>query len=185
MAMAESGCSYDLINVSGPLTVETILRTLQQRFNDGHCYVSWPHLKVSRFLRPCSNEFDILASLFIVQTWMGPVLLCVNSFEAPSAVTLSVLRQLVQQLLSGLAEGSDRHRSLALVFSGVCGSGKSFTADQLLLKVFQTVQKTDWLQDLRKYWQVSSVVLKALGSAATQSNRDSSRIVRHLQLYMS
>ena len=176
-AMAESGCSYDLINVSGPLTVETILRTLQQRFNDGHCYVSWPY---SRFLRPF--RFDMLASLFIFQTWMGPVLLCVNPFEAPSAVTLSILRQLVQQLLSGLAEGSERHRSVALVFSGVCGSGKSFTADQLLLKVFQTVQKTDWLQDLRKYWQVSSVVLKALGSAATQSNRDSSRIVRDLQL---
>lgn len=38
--MADSGSSYDLLNVSGPLTVETILRTLQQRFNDGHCYVS-------------------------------------------------------------------------------------------------------------------------------------------------
>ena len=117
---------------------------------------------------------------------MGPALLCVNPFEAPSAVTLSVLRQLVEHLLSGLAEGSDHNsnssRSVALVFSGVCGSGKSFTADQLLLKIFQTVQKTDWLQDLRKYWQVSSVVLKALGSAATQSNRDSSRIVRHLHL---
>lgn len=105
------------------------------------------------------------------------MLLCVNPFEAPSAVTLSVLRRLVQHLLSVLAESSGEHRSTALVFSGICGSGKSFTADQLLVKVFQTVQKTEWLQDLRKYWQVSSVVLKALGSAATQSNRDSSRIV--------
>ena len=103
------------------------------------------------------------------------MLLCVNPFEAPSAVTLSVLRQLVHSLLSELAEGG---RSISLVFSGICGSGKSFTADQLLVKVFQTVQKTEWLQDLRKYWQVSSVVLKALGCAATQSNRDASRIVR-------
>jgi hypothetical protein len=108
---------------------------------------------------------------------MGPALLCVNPFEPPSAVTLSVLRDLVQKLLSELAEGSSVHKSVGLVFSGVCGSGKSFTADQLLVKVFQTVQKTEWLQDLRKYWQVSSVVLKALGCAATQSNKDASRIV--------
>ena len=108
---------------------------------------------------------------------MGPALLCVNPFEPPSAVTLSVLRELVQRLLSELAEGSSGHKSVGLVFSGVCGSGKSFTADQLLVKVFQTVQKTEWLQDLRKYWQVSSVVLKALGCAATQSNKDASRIV--------
>lgn len=44
VVMAGSGSNYDLINVSGPLTVETILRTLQQRFNDGHCYVSVSHV---------------------------------------------------------------------------------------------------------------------------------------------
>ena len=108
---------------------------------------------------------------------MGPALLCVNPFEPPSAVTFSVLRELVQKLLSELAEASNGHKSVGLVFSGMCGSGKSFTADQLLVKIFQTVQKTEWLQDLRKYWQVSSVVLKALGCAATQSNKDASRIV--------
>lgn len=32
--------SFDLINLDGPLTVEAILKTLQQRFMDGHCYVS-------------------------------------------------------------------------------------------------------------------------------------------------
>ena len=125
----------------------------------------------------CSCTCNVL---FICQTWVGPILLCVNPFEPPSAVTLSVLRDLVERLLSGLAEGSGQQRSVALVFSGMCGSGKSFTADQLLVKVFQTAHKTEWLQDLRKYWQVSSVVLKALGSAATQSNRESSRIVRQV-----
>lgn len=111
---------------------------------------------------------------------MGPSLLCVNPFEPPSAVTFSVLRELVQKLLSELAEAGSGHKSVSLVFSGVCGSGKSFTADQLLVKIFQTVQKTEWLQDLRKYWQVSSVVLKALGCAATQSNKDASRIVSYM-----
>jgi hypothetical protein len=32
--------SYDLINVSGPLTIEAILKALQHRFNSGHNYVS-------------------------------------------------------------------------------------------------------------------------------------------------
>ena len=35
-------------------------------------------------------------------------------------------------------------------FSGVCGSGKSFTADRLLLEMFQNTKRTDWLQDIRK-----------------------------------
>lgn len=46
LAMAdEGGSSFDLIHLNGPLTVEAILRTLQQRFVDGQCYVStWDHL---------------------------------------------------------------------------------------------------------------------------------------------
>ena len=32
--------NFDLINLDGPLSVEAILKTLQQRFMDGHCYVS-------------------------------------------------------------------------------------------------------------------------------------------------
>jgi len=32
--------NFDLINVTGPLTIEAILKTLQQRFNNGHHYVS-------------------------------------------------------------------------------------------------------------------------------------------------
>ena len=38
----------------------------------------------------------------------------------------------------------------ALIFTGVLGSGKTFTADQVLLKMFQTARKSDWLQNLRK-----------------------------------
>ena len=32
--------NFDLINLDGPLSVESILKTLQQRFMEGHCYVS-------------------------------------------------------------------------------------------------------------------------------------------------
>ena len=32
--------NFDLINLDGPLSVEAILKTLQQRFMEGQCYVS-------------------------------------------------------------------------------------------------------------------------------------------------
>lgn len=37
-----------------------------------------------------------------------------------------------------------------MIFGGLSGSGKSFTADQLLMKMFQMSHKTDWIQDLRR-----------------------------------
>ena len=40
MADATSSSALDLMHLSGPLTVEAILRALQQRFMEGHCYVS-------------------------------------------------------------------------------------------------------------------------------------------------
>ena len=45
--------------------------------------------------------------------------------------------------------------------SGACGSGKSFTADQLLVKMFQNTQRTDWLQDIRKvnYYIITAVCM--------------------------
>ena len=78
---------------------------------------------------------------------MGPVLLCVNSFEPPGPQTHAVLHRLTSVVLSEVAQSKE---SRALVFGGVSGSGKTFTADQLLLKMFQTAVKSDWLQNLRK-----------------------------------
>ena len=40
MAELDQANKFDLIDVSGPLTIEAILRCLQQRFNSGQCYVS-------------------------------------------------------------------------------------------------------------------------------------------------
>lgn len=146
MAGEDGAAGLDLINLAGPLTVEAILKSLQQSFNEGNCY-----------------------------TWAGPVLIAVNPFESPGSALTGVLGRLVEQLLREL---TDSAQSRALVFTGACGSGKSFIADQLLVKMFHSTHKTDWLQDLRKYWQVSSVVLKALGSACMESNKDASRIGR-------
>ena len=35
-------------------------------------------------------------------------------------------------------------------FSGMSGSGKSFTADRLIVKMFADSTKSEWLQDIRK-----------------------------------
>ena len=40
----EEDCSFDLIQLNGPLTVEAILKSLQQRFMEGNCYVRAFHL---------------------------------------------------------------------------------------------------------------------------------------------
>lgn len=40
MSKENEANDYDLINISGPLTIEAILKALQHRFNNGHNYVS-------------------------------------------------------------------------------------------------------------------------------------------------
>ena len=52
---------FDLINLDGPLTVEAILKTLQQRFMDGHYYVS---LSVSGWARSLASRAAITAFPF-------------------------------------------------------------------------------------------------------------------------
>ena len=76
-----------------------------------------------------------------------------NPYEPPGQLTHGVLRHLAELVLSELSEG---RQPTAVVFNGVSGSGKSFTADQLLVKMFQIAHKTDWLQDLRKVGDLKS-----------------------------
>lgn len=81
------------------------------------------------------------------QTWVGNILLFINSYEPAGPPTHVVLRRLAERLLADLSNSSQPR---VLVFGGLSGSGKSFTADQLLMKMFQMSHKTDWIQDLRR-----------------------------------
>ena len=58
-----------------------------------------------------------------------------------------MLRRLAENLLADLSNSTQPR---VLVFGGLSGSGKSFTADQLLMKMFQMSHKTEWIQDLRR-----------------------------------
>ena len=62
--------NFDLINLDGPLSVEAILKTLQQRFMEGHCYVS-PQTSLGRSL--CVLETN---SAIHLSVWSG-VRVCV------------------------------------------------------------------------------------------------------------
>lgn len=50
-AAAQEINNYDLINVCGPLTIDAILKALQQRFTAGHNYVSTVETKHSERYR--------------------------------------------------------------------------------------------------------------------------------------
>ena len=67
-----------------------------------------------------------------------------------------VLRRLAEKLLADLAVSSEPK---VLVFGGLSGSGKSFTADQLLMKMFQMSHKTDWIQDLRRVRNSTMIIM--------------------------
>lgn len=80
---------------------------------------------------------------------MGNILLFINSYEPAGPPAHVVLRKLAERLLADLSN-SNSSQPRVMVFGGLSGSGKSFTADQLLMKMFQMSHKTDWIQDLRK-----------------------------------
>ena len=81
---------------------------------------------------------------------MGNILLFINPYVPAGPPTHVVLYRLAELLLADLSNPSEPR---VLVFGGLSGSGKSFNADQVLMKVFQMAHKTEWLQDLRKVSQ--------------------------------
>ena len=51
--------------------------------------------------------------LVSIQTWIGPVLLCINPFEAPGPAVHAVLKHLCEQVLQEMANDQLPH---ALIF---------------------------------------------------------------------
>ena len=82
-----------------------------------------------------------------LQSWVGNILLFVNPHEPAGPATHVVLSRFTELLLADLSTSTEPK---VLVFGGLSGSGKSFNADHLLMKMFQMAEKSDWLLDLRK-----------------------------------
>ena len=65
-------------------------------------------LSMHVFLRIPSQSLNIL-----FQTWIGPVLLCINPFEAPGPAVHTVLKRLCESVLQDMASDG---QSRALIF---------------------------------------------------------------------
>ena len=67
--------------------------------------------------------------------------------------------------------------------SGMSGSGKSFTADRLIVKMFSNSMKSDWLQDIRKVQDSCTIDNDCVSLLITHFSIVSSSIGRYHQSY--
>ena len=56
---------------------------------------------------------------FLSQTWIGPVLLCINPFEAPGPAMHTVLKQLAERVLQDIS-GDKQPRVILFRYDTVC-----------------------------------------------------------------
>ncbi|PIK49187.1 putative unconventional myosin-X [Apostichopus japonicus] len=142
----------DLSQMSGPLTEESILRALHQRWKFGEC-----------------------------QTRVGPVLLTFNPHRGIPIQQAFQYSQLGQNLpLSQLASNvvnnlHDKGSSQAIILYGESGSGKSYTS-QLFLRQIYDLKGEGSDSESFKLLTAASHVLRALCSVKTQSNPSATRM---------
>uniref|UniRef100_A0A1B0BP12 Myosin motor domain-containing protein n=1 Tax=Glossina palpalis gambiensis TaxID=67801 RepID=A0A1B0BP12_9MUSC len=152
----------DLIHLSGPLTEDAVMRTLQARFND-NCYF----------------------------TNVGPILLSINPYlDVGNPLTLSStrslplalqLRKIVQEAVRQQAETGYPQ---AIILSGTSGAGKTHCSMLLLRQLF-AVAGGGPETDAFKHLAAAFTVLRSLGSAKTTSNSESSRIGQFIEVQVT
>ncbi|XP_046361529.2 unconventional myosin-IXb-like [Haliotis rufescens] len=146
----------DLTHLVGPLTEDSIVRCLQARFY--------------------SQQY---------QTSVGPTLICLNPFHhVPSPVVLQDCHQAGHQLQglvnTALSQHIDSGHSQLIVLSGEGGSGKTHCTMHILRLLYERSgggTKTDMFRHL----MAAMTVLRALASAETTCNTDSTRIGMYLE----
>ncbi|KAI8117599.1 Myosin-I heavy chain [Lucilia cuprina] len=152
----------DLIHLSGPLTEDAVMRTLQARFNE-NCYFS--------------N--------------VGPILLSINPYlNVGNPLTLSStrsfplapqLRKIVQEAVRQQAETGYPQ---AIILSGTSGAGKTHCSMLLLRQLF-AVAGGGPETDAFKHLAAAFTVLRSLGSAKTSTNSESSRIGQFIEVQVT
>uniref|UniRef100_T1IKQ6 Myosin motor domain-containing protein n=1 Tax=Strigamia maritima TaxID=126957 RepID=T1IKQ6_STRMM len=152
----------DLIHLTGPLTEDAVIRTLQARFFN--------------------------ADLF---TMVGPILLSINSYsDVGKPLTLSSLRssahcpQLLQVVQEAVTQQSETGYPQAVILSGSSGSGKTHSSMVLLHQLFDLAgggSETDAF----KHLVAAFTVLRSLGSAKTSINSESSRIGHFIEVQVT
>ncbi|XP_058984129.1 unconventional myosin-Ia isoform X2 [Musca domestica] len=152
----------DLIHLSGPLTEDAVMRTLQSRFHD-NCYF----------------------------TNVGPILLSINPYlHVGNPLTLTStrsfplapqLRKIVQEAVRQQAETGYPQ---AIILSGTSGAGKTHCSMLLLRQLF-AVAGGGPETDAFKHLAAAFTVLRSLGSAKTTTNSESSRIGQFIEVQVT
>ncbi|XP_013109601.1 unconventional myosin-IXa isoform X2 [Stomoxys calcitrans] len=152
----------DLIHLSGPLTEDAVMRTLQARFHE-NCYF----------------------------TNVGPILLSINPYlNVGNPLTLTStrsfplapqLRKIVQEAVRQQAETGYPQ---AIILSGTSGAGKTHCSMLLLRQLF-AVAGGGPETDAFKHLAAAFTVLRSLGSAKTTTNSESSRIGQFIEVQVT
>lgn len=149
----------DLIHLPGPLTEDALLRALQARFT--------------------ARQYC---------THVGPVLLAVNSYSHPRALTPADARvqdhpELARAAQRALRQQADTGAPQALVVAGCAGSGKTHASMVLLRRLFDVAGGGPGT-DAFKRLAAAFTVLRALGTAATRDHSHASRIGHFVEVQL-
>ncbi|KAJ0178564.1 hypothetical protein K1T71_006387 [Dendrolimus kikuchii] len=150
----------DLIHLRGPLTEDAVVRALQARFYHNKFY-----------------------------TMVGPILVALNAYtDTSNALTLTAARAQRPEL-ARLVHDAVRHQAdtgfpQAIILSGVSGSGKTHASMVLLRRLFD-VAGGGPETDAFKHLAAAFTVLRALGTAATPRNTNSTRIGHFIEVQVT
>ncbi|XP_070501515.1 unconventional myosin-Vb isoform X3 [Chironomus tepperi] len=152
----------DLIYLTGPLTEDAVMKSLQARFNEKKFFTN-----------------------------IGPILLSINPYhDVGNPLTLSSTRsipmapQLVRIVQEAVRQQTETGYPQAIILSGTSGSGKTHCSMLLLRQLF-AVAGGGPETDAFKHLAAAFTVLRSLGSAATATNSESSRIGQFIEVQVT
>ncbi|XP_070580651.1 unconventional myosin-X-like isoform X2 [Ptychodera flava] len=152
----------DLIHLCGPLTEDSIIKTLQHRWDSGCPY-----------------------------TKIGPILLSMNAYKGdPHAMDNALLQPadhnpyLLNIVKEAVRLQTETGYSQAMVLSGESGSGKTHSS-MLLLRQLYDLAGGGPGTDGFKHVSAAVTVLRSLGSAATLQNSESTRMGYYTEIHVS
>ncbi|RWS15743.1 unconventional myosin-IXb-like protein [Dinothrombium tinctorium] len=184
---------HDLIHLSGPLTEDAVLRTLNARFINKEYFIETlaeSAMSIEDLFESTSRS-DLPRAVYaqivsgVCTTNIGPVLLSVNPYQnVGNSLTLSSTHQeasrypqLLRVVQEAVRQQSETGYPQAIILSGESGSGKTFSSMIMLRQLFDIAgggPETDSF----KHLAAAFTVLRSLGSAKATTNSESSRITR-------
>lgn len=141
----------------------------------------------SKIFRKENHLQKVLVSRFhltsFLQVQMGPILLQMNRLTSTnnpltltSTAEVPIPPSIKRVVHEALRQQGDTGYPQAIILSGVSGSGKTYSSMLILRQLF-LLAGGGVGSDAFKHLNASITVLRSLGTASTELNRDSSRVV--------